>query len=126
MVPDATASSKGTLLQFRACLVQKCTHVKFAGNLQQYIYDYSDREEEWSVEELRKRLRVNSVVSYCYCLNSICFRVVDKKSDGFAIQNWGFRPISHANATTFARRVVMQGGWDSAAGPPIIIVNTEG
>jgi hypothetical protein len=51
---------------------------------------------------------------------------VEKNSANFAIQNWGFRPISHANAVTFAHRVVSQGGWDEEAGPPIILVRIEG
>lgn len=65
-VPDVTATSKGSQLEFRACVVQMCNHSNLAGrNLQEYIRVYSEKHEVWSMEELKERLRVNSVVSYC-------------------------------------------------------------
>ena len=43
-----------------------CNHINLAvRNLQEYIRVYSEKHEVWSVEELKERLRVNSVVSYC-------------------------------------------------------------
>ena len=52
-----------TRLPLRACFTKKCNLVNFAvGNLQEYIRVYSDKEEVWSMDELKERLRVNAVV----------------------------------------------------------------
>ena len=127
-VPEVTASNADAKGMHPMCWThselrphRRCSR-KLAGIHPELLHDGRDVGRwSWPQRKVVSRLRCLE-----YCCWTVCYRVVEKDSANFAIQNWGFRPISHANAKTFAERVVNQGGWDEAAGPPIILIRIEG